>query len=995
MKNFLFSLFVLFSFFSGFSQVNILWQSRYTYNGTGNVIEQAKDFVSDASGNIYVCGTGKGIGGTFDYVIVKYNSSGVQQWVSYYNGAGSAYDDCRAIAIDDSSNVYVTGWSDIGAANYNIATVKYNSSGTQKWVQSYDGLGHANDEGNDIFVDASGNVYVAGSIDDGASYSADYITLKYSRGGSQIWAKPLHSGPIDQAKKVFADASGNVYVTGQIQSTTYGFDIYTVKYNSAGTQLWANTYNNTAKNGDDFPKDMIVNSSGEIFITGYSLVNGSIDFNCLTLKIPSSGTAQSWVKTEAGTLGDLDRGNAITLDGSGNVLITGEVNNGGSSAQDMLTVKYNASGTLLWKKLYNGAANKWDEGYGIITDASGNAYVTGFSNVNGQNNNYCTVKYLAATGDMDWLTSYNGTGNGADNAIGVFLDANLNVIVSGTSKGNSTNDDIETIKYCQLKSNAGKDTSICLGASVTLSGSATGASSYLWKDLKGTTIGTTTSVIVSPSDTTTYIVSITNALGCTDEDTVIVKVSPLAGPSINASPSNSVCEGATITLSSSTFSHYSWSNGDTTQTTQVKTAGTYTLITSGSINTCKSQSTVSVTFNALPKINAGKDTSVCGTNPLVLCASGATTYSWTDGPLNTISDSTLACPTVSLPNGSIDYIVRGTNGNGCANYDTVKVIRNNIPPIPSVTGGSFLNANSTVPVINYQWYEYNCNYNVSSAINGAIQQKYTPTISGCFIVSIRDAKGCTAYSPEYCQVKSNTQNDTSICWGTSITLKASGAITYKWKNAQGNTIGSDSSITVTPNNTTRYFISTTSSLGCDQIDTINVLVRNLPPIPTITVGNVLTANSTLSGITYQWYSYNCNTNTSTLIVGATQSTYTPTANGCYGVSITDNNGCSSSSSSVSYIIGIHEENMPVGYEIFPNPADNNFTLSINSGLAEKCNLKIYDITGRAVIVEQFTIGQGTNQTKKIIDISQLQSGIYYVELVGSNGSAIVKKLIKE
>ncbi len=843
-----------FSFFSGLSQVNILWQSRYTSGGTGNIIEQTKDFVCDASGNVYVCGTGKGTGGTFDYVIVKYNSSGAQQWVKYYDGTGASYDDCRAIAVDNSGNVYVTGMSDVGAGNYDIVTVKYNAAGTLQWAKNYNGTANTSDEGNDVFVDGSGNVYIAGASDgtSSATTPADFMTIKYDASGNVTWSKRYnYTSQIDQAKKVYVDASGNVYVTGQVQSTSYGFDIYTIKYNSAGTQVWANRYNNTSMVGDDVAKDMAVNTAGEVFITGNSLVSGSIDFDCLTFKIPSGGTGQSWVKTVAGTLGDLDRGNAIALDPAGDVLVTGEVNNGVASAQDMFTVKYtnDATGTQVWKKLYNGPANNWDEGFGIAADANGDVYVSGFSYTAGQNNNYTTIKYLGATGLMDWMTKYNGTGNAADNAVGVFLDANFNVIVSGTSKGLGTNDDLETIKYCQLKSNAGNDTSICLGASVTLTGSAPGASTYLWKDEQGNTIGGSASVTVSPADTTLYIVSITNATGCTDVDTVLVLVTPLPGPVISVSPSNTVCAGDTITLSSTPFAAYLWSNGASTQSTKVTVSGTYTLTVSGTTSACQSQSTVSVTVHALPPVYAGHDTSTCGTNPIVLCVTGAGTggtYSWTDGPLTTISDTAIACPTIVLTGGSLNYIVSGTDANGCVNYDTVKVTVHSIPPIPTVTVGISLTANSTVPVAAYQWYNYNCNTSVSTIINGAVSQIYTPTATGCYIVTI-----------------------------------------------------------------------------------------------------------------------------------------------------TDTNGCTSTSAPATFDIGIQENSLVPVFELFPNPADKNLALNISSGLNEKCTLKISDVAGRIVFTEQFSIAAGTSQYKKTVDISSLSPGIYYLELSGSKGSTSAKKLIKE
>lgn len=842
-KTLLFSVASLFCCLTGFSQVNIQWQARYTSGGTGNIIEQAKDVATDASGNVYVCGTGKGSGGTFDYVVVKYNATGSQQWVQYYDGAGAGYDDCRAIAVDGNGNVIVTGWSDGGSGNYNAVTVKYNSSGVQQWVNSFNGTtAGGSDEGNDVCVDAAGNIYVAGATDNATSASTDYEVLVYTPAGAQTYSKRYdgaNSG-IDQAKKISVDTSGNFYVTGQSYSNSSGFDIVTRKYNSAGTVVWTNTYSNAA-NGDDFPKDMIVNLSGEVFITGYTLVSGVINYDCLTMKIPSSGTSQTWVKTEAGTLGDHDQGNAITMDASGNILVTGQVYNT-TTAQDMLTVKYNGAGTQLWKKTYNGAANNLDEGYAIATDASGDVYVTGISYVTGQNNNYHTVKYLGASGTLDWLTQYNGTGNNADNAIGIFVDANLNVFISGTSRGSGTNDDLETIKYCQLRSNAGTDTAICLGGTAVLTASAPNALLYLWKDTLGNTLGGSASINVNPTTKMKYVVSITNTLGCVDLDTVMVTINQAAVPVLTASPSNSVCIGDTITLSSNTYDAYLWSTSDVTQSTNVTSTGTYSVMVTDS-NTCQSTGTISVTVHSLPVVSAGADTGVCVSGTMVLCASGAQTYSWSDGPLNTINDTTIACPTIA-PSSAMNYVLMGTDIFGCVNYDTVHVSIYSLPPLPGILNGPVLTATSSVPVTAYQWYDYNCSTNVSTPISGATAVDYTITTSSCYVVEI-----------------------------------------------------------------------------------------------------------------------------------------------------TDTNGCKSSSSPAIVTIGVKESASVTNYSIYPNPAGNSITLNYPAATSEKLQFSIYNVTGQKMLSTQFT--SSATATTQTFDISSLPQGAYLIEVINEKGERGLKKLVKE
>src|SRR4030095_13849644 len=141
-------------------------------------------------------------------------------WQRSYNGPGDGEDLPRAIFVDPSGNVYVTGISDaepsFGLDN-DVATVKYSTNGTQLWVARYDGNIIREDGGNSIKVDASGNVYVAGySNVSSLGYSApDYLTIKYNSSGVQQWAV-LHNGPGnggDVAVGLGLDAQGNIYVT--------------------------------------------------------------------------------------------------------------------------------------------------------------------------------------------------------------------------------------------------------------------------------------------------------------------------------------------------------------------------------------------------------------------------------------------------------------------------------------------------------------------------------------------------------------------------------------------------------------------------------------------------------------------------------------------------------------------------------------------------------------------------------------------------------------
>ena len=137
MRNYLLALFViapiLLAFQNSFSQVTQEWEARY--NGAVDSTDYSYLFAVDGSGNVYVTGNSYESETNYDYATVKYNSSGIPQWVQKYNGPGNSGDYAYSIAADDSGNVYVTGYSQGSGTGFDYATIKYNSSGVQQWLQ--------------------------------------------------------------------------------------------------------------------------------------------------------------------------------------------------------------------------------------------------------------------------------------------------------------------------------------------------------------------------------------------------------------------------------------------------------------------------------------------------------------------------------------------------------------------------------------------------------------------------------------------------------------------------------------------------------------------------------------------------------------------------------------------------------------------------------------------------------------------------------------------
>ena len=421
------------------------WVARY--NGPEKRWDSSIAIAVDNSGNIYVTGNSYGSGENYDYATLKYDPDGNEAWVARYNGPGNSHDYARAIALDDSGNVYVTGYS--SGANYDYATVKYDPEyGNELWVARYDGPGNSYDYAVAIALDDSGNVYVTGnSYASGENY--DYATVKYDPDGIEMWVA-LYNGPgnsHDYARAIALDDSGNVYVTGYSSGANY--DYATVKYDPEyGNELWVARYDGPG-NSYDYAVAIALDDSGNVYVTGNSYASGE-NYDYATVKYDPDGI-EMWVALYNGPGNGYDSAFAIALDDSGNVYVTGHSYGSGAN-YDYATVKYDPDGNKAWVARYNGPGDSHDNAFAIALDDSGNAYVTGYSYGSGIYCDYATVKYDPNGNEM-WVARYNGPANSYDYAYAIALDDSGNVYVTGksyTGYGGGAYYDYTTIKYKQI-----------------------------------------------------------------------------------------------------------------------------------------------------------------------------------------------------------------------------------------------------------------------------------------------------------------------------------------------------------------------------------------------------------------------------------------------------------------------------------------------------------------------------------------------------------------
>lgn len=506
--------------------------------------------------------------------------------------------------------------------------------------------------------------------------------------------------------------------------------------------------------------------------------------------------------------------------------------------------------------------------------------------------------------------------NGITNGVAFTPISTATYTLSGTTAAGCVNTDQVLVTVNPLPIvNGGLDQAVCLGTSVTLSGS--GATTYTWNN--GVTNGTSFTPTLG---STTYTVTGTSSANCINSDQVIITVNPLPAPLINGP--TTYCAGNTALLSTSTpFTTYNWSTGSTNSTINATAADNpitvtvtngfgcqatspiYTVsennvitanftvticqgqsaIIHGNSQTvagvysqtftigtgCDSTSNVTLIVNPLPVVNAGLDQAVCTGTATTLTASGAITYSWNNGITNGIPFTQAI--------GSTTYTVTGTSAEGCINTDQVTVTVN---PLPTVGAGpdQTICAGTTITLsgsgaTNYSW---------NNGVNDAVA--FVPIASTIYTVTGTDANGCI--NSDQVQVTVNpipsvgAGSDQTICIGASVTLIGSGANSYTWDN------GVTNAISFAPIATTTYTVTGTSAAGCIATDQVVVTVNPLPIVDagldqSICIGEQVT----LTGAGASTYTWNNSVLDGILFTPTTTTTYTVTGTTVEGCLNTD------------------------------------------------------------------------------------------------------------
>jgi hypothetical protein len=421
-------------------------------------------------------------------------------------------------------------------------------------------------------------------------------------------------------------------------------------------------------------------------------------------------------------------------------------------------------------------------------------------------------------------------------------------------------------------------TSVCVGSTTQLTGSATAATTTPWSS-SNTSVATVTSTgLVTGVSAGTSVISYTNTNGCTATTTVTVNALPTAGITNNAGTTILTCSVTSIGVTATGGVTYAWSGGlGTSATASITLPGTYT-VTVTDANGCSSQASITITQNTTPpgaSIAAGTMTLTCTTPSTTLTATGNGTFLWS---------TTATTAAINITTGGT-YTVTVTGANGCTSVAAVIIAVNQTPPGASIVASTMTLTCSTPSA------------NLTASGNGtfawstgATTAAISVSTAGTYTVTITGANGCISaaavtiavdQTPPGATISSSPNTSVLTCTTPSIALTAAGNGTFSWSTG-ANTASINATIAGT------YTVTVTGANGCTSVAAVTITANQTAPGASISAGTMTltctTPSTTLTASgngTFAWST------------GATTAAINVSAGGTYTVTVTGANGCTS------------------------------------------------------------------------------------------------------
>lgn len=664
--------------------------------------------------------------GGYDAFILKFGPLGNRIWASYYGGTIDDYG--TSVVVDDiNSQLYIVGLTNstdfptqtLAGAHSQTSTAmgdafvaKFNQNLNLVWATYFGG--DKTDAFYDVEIDKWGNAYIIGSTSStdfpvnfltgaynqptrsGVLTNSDVCIVKCSPSGALVWSTYFGGTGGESGSSLTTDNCGNIYVVGTTGSADFPTlsigpgcfmqsalgggvhqDAFIAKFLASGTLNWStylggSTYEEafsvaTHKDGNlyitgktasvDFPLHQPLTGyyqttsggSVDIFITGFDNLSG----------------AMKWSTYYGGD--DVDFSAAMSLDKmDGSIYITGElVSFNGVNTVNIGGGAYYQSG--------NGGIPVWgpDDGFVLKFTADAIPLITSTTNIThvscyGAGDAVAII--IAANGAAPY--SYLWNNSSTSNSLVSLTPGVYNFTVSD-GYCNFTYDSVTITQPSLLTNTIVPGFNVCIGQSAMLNVGASGGTpgyNYLWN-----TGATGSSISLTPTASAGYVVTITDANGCTLSDSVIVTVST---PLLSLSADTVICSGNSAMLTAAgNLQGYAWSpsvslsaNTGTTVIAAPLLNTTYT-VTGADANGCAINDFVTVVVSAVaPTVSS--NIAIPAGSTTTLAAGGGVSYSWS--PSIGLNCDKCSHP-VASPSITTTYFVTVVNTYGCTGIDSVTV----------------------------------------------------------------------------------------------------------------------------------------------------------------------------------------------------------------------------------------------------------------------------------------------------------------------------------
>jgi hypothetical protein len=338
-----------------------------TYGGI--YVDWARFVQQTSDGGYIVAGGTSSFGaGSYDFFLIKTDAFGNVQWAKTYGGTD--YDDARSVQQTSDGGYVVTGYTySFGAGLSDVFLVKTDASGNIQWAKTYGGTGY--DFASSVQQTSDGGYIVTGT-----TYSfgegGDIFLIKTDANGNVQWAKTYGGTDYEFASSIQQTSDGGYILAGLTSSFGAGsYDFFLIKTDAFGNVQWAKTYGEA---GGEGASSIQQTSDGGYILAGGTLSFGAGGSDIFLIKTDANGNV-IWAKTYGGTNSDYAFSVQQTSDGG--YILTGYTYSFGAGNEDIILIKTDANGNIIWAKTYGGTG--YDAAYSVQQTSDGGYILAGYT----------------------------------------------------------------------------------------------------------------------------------------------------------------------------------------------------------------------------------------------------------------------------------------------------------------------------------------------------------------------------------------------------------------------------------------------------------------------------------------------------------------------------------------------------------------------------------------------------------------------------------------